>query len=421
MRKVIKRIFSSDYTLSVAVKLSTAAIGIVCSAYCTRFLGVKYKGDYNYVTQIANIAVLILNMGIYQSYSYNYKKYGPSIIQKYINICFLQFIILIFFAGVLIVTTRDMLFSMIVIVVPFNILRMQYSNIVLIEKIRLDFFMIVFNRILSTICYAVLYYFITPNIIYIIGVTVIIDIITVVSYVVSLKVVPKVWDIDLGFLKSILRFGFIPMLSGLLATINYHVDVIFLKNIGLAEELSYYSLATGLIGYVWMLPDAFKSVLFSKSGKKFDRENILFSSQFSSMFILLCFVGFAFFGKFFIRLIYGEEFIYSYGVTLLLIIGAFSMSFFKITGVVLVSQGRRIAHFVTLAVSAVVNVLLNILLIPRMGMYGAAIASVFSYTICGLILLLYFCKLYNMNVKNFVIPTKDTIDKLKVTLKSRRE
>ena len=64
-----------------------------------------------------------------------------------------------------------------------------------------------------------------------------------------------------------------------------------------------------------------------------------------------------------------------------------------------------------------VNVLLNILLIPRIGMYGAAIASVFSYTICGLILLLYFCKLYNMNVMNFVIPSKDTIDKLRATIK----
>lgn len=420
MRKLLKKILSSDYTLSVAVKLFTAAIGIVSSAYCTRFLGVQYKGDYSYITQMVNIAVLILNMGIYQSYSYNYKKYGPSITQKYINICFLQFVILICIAGVLIVATRDMLFSMVVILVPFNILRMQYSNIVLIEKIRLNFMMNAFNTVLLTICYAMLYYFATPSIVYIIGATVLIDIITVGSYAIGLRVVPKAWDIDFGFLNSILRFGFIPMLSGLLSTINYRVDILFLKHIGLPEELSYYSLAAGLIGYVWMLPDAFKSVLFSKSGKKFDRENILFSSQISSMFILLCFVGFAILGKFLLRLVYGEEFIYSYGVTLLLIIGAFSMSLYKITGVVLVSQGRRIAHFVTLVISAVVNVLLNILLIPRMGMYGAAIASVFSYTICGLILLLYFCKLYNMNVKNFVIPTKDTIDKLKAILKLRR-
>ena len=348
MRKIIRKIFSIDYTLSVAVKLFTAAIGIVSSAYCTRFLGVQYKGDYSYITQMVNIAVLILNLGIYQSYSYNYKKYGPSITQKYINICFLQFIILSCIAGVLIATTRDLLFSMIVILVPFNILRTQYSNIVLIEKIRLNFIMNVFNTVLLTICYAMLYYFVTPSIVYIIGATVLIDIITVGSYAIGLKVVPKAWDIDYDFLKSILRFGFIPMLSGLLSTINYRVDILFLKHIGIPEELSYYSLASGLIGYVWMLPDAFKTVLFSKSGKKFDRENILFSSQFSSMFILLCFVGFAFVGKFFIRIIYGEEFVYSYGVTLLLIIGAFSMSFFKIIGIVLVSQGRRIAHFVTL-------------------------------------------------------------------------
>ncbi len=420
MKKLIKRFFSSDYTLSVAVKLASAAIGIVCSAYCTRFLGVKYKGEYNYIAQIANIVVLILNMGIYQSYSYNYKKYGPSITQKYINICFCQFVILLGISGILIITTHDMQLSMIVILVPFNILKLQYGNIVLIEKIRLNFFLTVFNAVFLTVCYAVLYYCATPSIIYVVGLTVVVDIITIVFYIFGMKVVPKAWDIDFAFLKSVLVFGFIPMLSGLLSTINYHIDIIFLKQIGLPEELSYYSLATNIINYVWMIPDAFKTVLFSKSGKKFDKQNTLFSSQISSLFIFVCFVGFAVFGKFILSFLYGEEFIYSYGVTLLLIIGAFSMSFYKITGVVLVSQGRRIAHFVTLAISAVANLILNIILIPGMGMYGAAIASVCSYSICGFVLLIYFCRLFGMNAIHFIIPSAETVKALKNQLRSKK-
>ena len=419
MKKLIKKFLSSDYTLSVAVKIASAAIGIVCSAFCTRFLGVKYKGDYNYIAQIANILVLVLNMGIYQSYSYNYKKYGPSITQKYINICFCQFVILMGISVLLIVITRDMLLSMIVILVPFNILKLQYGNIVLIEKIRLNFFLTVFNTVFLTISYAILYYCATPSIVYVIGLTVAVDIITVVFYIFGLKVVPKAWDIDMAFLKSVLLFGLIPMLSGLLSTINYHIDIIFLKQIGLPEELSYYSLATNIINYVWMIPDAFKTVLFSRSGKKFDKQNTLFSSQVSSLFIFVCFAGFAVFGKLILCFLYGDEFVYSYGVTLLLIVGAFSMSFFKITGVVLVSQGRRIAHFVTLAVSAITNVILNIILIPRMGMYGAAIASVCSYTFCGLALLLYFCKLYGMNAVQFMVPSRETVKALISGLRSK--
>ena len=412
MRK-IKKIFSSDYTLSVAVQLFTAIIGIVSSAFCTRFLGVRYKGDYNYIYQIANIAVLVLNMGIYQSYSYNYKKYGPSILKKYIDICFLQFFILLIIAGVLIVTTNDILISLIAVLVPFSIIRLQIGNIVLIEKIRLSFYLTILTSIIQTICHIVLFYCVTPGIVYVIAVNIFINIISIVIFIFHVKVVPQIWNIDFAFLKSILRFGFIPMLSAFLATLNYRVDIIFLKQIGLPDELSYYSLATGLISYVWMIPDAFKSVLYSKSGKKFDRESILFSSQISSAFIIVCLGGFAVFGKFLLELLYGKEFVPSYGVTILLIAGAFSMSFYKILGVVLISQGRRIAHFVSLAISATVNVILNIILIPQIGMYGAAIASVCSYTICGLILLLYFCKLYNMNIIWFIVPSMETIKTIK--------
>ena len=408
MTRLTKKLIKSDYTLSVIVKIATAVIGLATSAFCTRYLGVKFKGEYGYISQIANIAVLILNLGIYQSFSYNYKKYGPSVKQQYVNICFCQFVILLAAAGILIITTHDMLLSMIVILVPFSILKLQYGNIVLIDRIKLNLILSVLNSALLAVCYAALYFFAAPNILFVILLTVLVDAIITGFYVFGLKVVPRIWDINPEFLKSILRFGFIPMLSGLLATVNYHIDIIFLKQMGLPEELSYYSLATNIINYVWMIPDAFKSVLMSKSGKKFDRENIIFSSQFSSAFIFFCFIMFAVFGKYLLAIIYGQEFVFSYGVTLLLIVGAFSMSFFKLLGIVLVSQGRRIAHFVTLSISAVTNVVLNILLIPGMGMYGAAIASVCSYTVCGVILLIYFCRLYNMNAVQLAIPTMET-------------
>ncbi len=210
-----------------------------------------------------------------------------------------------------------------------------------------------------------------------------------------------------------LQFGFIPMLSGFLATINYSIDIIFLKKIGLPDELSLYSLAANIVNYVWLIPDAFKSVLFSKSAKSFDVESIELSSQISISFIALCFIGFAILGKPILNILYGSDFDNSYGPTLLLIIGAFSMSIYKILGIVLVSQGKRIAHFISLAISALVNVALNALLIPKIGMYGAGIASVCSYTICGIGLMIYFCKLYPVTPKQLILPSGQIISKLK--------
>lgn len=407
-----KSLLYNEYILSVATKIITASIGFISSAFSTRYLGVQYKGDFAYITQIANIAMLILNLGIYQSYSYNYKKYGKETLKKYNDICFLQFMLLTVLAIVLSYFLQGSLLFFVVILVPFNILKIQYENIVLIENIKLRMRLHIFNSVLLAVSYICLYLFAETKLEYVVCLTVIVDVITVAFYSIKLKIVPKVWEIDFSFFKTIIGFGFIPMLSALLATINYSIDIVFLKHIGIAEELSYYALASNIINYVWMIPDAFKDVLFSKSAKKFDKDSIMFSSRFSGMFILACFIGFAVLGKILLSLVYGKDFVNSYWITLILIIGAFSMSVFKLLGIVLVSQGRRNVHFISLAISALVNIVLNILLIPHIGMYGAGIASVSSYTVCAIILMVYFCRLYEMTPVELLVPSKKDITKM---------
>lgn len=409
MTNLFKKILDNDYTLSVVTKITTAIVGIIASAFSTRYLGVQFKGDYAYVVYVANLLVLILNLGIYQSYSYNYKKIGKGILKKYTDICFGQFVFLLLASIFLLTFLDDFLSCLIILLVPFNILKMQYENIVLIEKIRLRMLLVVFNSCLLALCYCLLYFFAVPCIVYVVLLTVAVDVITVTIYSLRLKVVPKIWEIDFGFLIQVLKFGWIPMLSALLAKINYSVDIIFLKQLGTQNELSYYALAAGVITHIWFIPDAFKDVLFSKSARKFDKESLLFSSQICTLFIFLCFLCFVFMGKFLLRIVYGADFVNSYRITLLLIAGAFSMSIFKLVGIVLISQGRRIAHFVSLAVSAVVNIILNIILIPIIGMYGAGTASVCSYTICAIILLLYFCKMYSVAPQQLFIPTGGSV------------
>lgn len=412
MLNKIRKLLKNDFALSVTVKVLSAVLGVLSSAFATRYLGVRYKGDYGYITHVVSIVVLILNMGIYQSYSYNYKKYGNGILAKYLDIIFVQFAVLVCLMFAVMGTAKDPLIGLIALLVPFNIVKLQFSNIILIENIKLSLVMSLVNSILNVICCMLLYFCTDPNLPYMVGVTVLIDVVTVIVFCVEMKAYPRIRHFDTAFLVEVLRFGFIPMLSGLLATINYSIDIIFLKRMGIAEELSYYSLAANIISYVWLIPDAFKSVLFSKTAKKLDRESIEFSSQVSMLFIFFCLICFAVFGKLALRLMYGEAFVNSYLVTLLLISGAFPMAVFKLLGIVLVSQGRRISHFVALLTSAVFNVVLNVLLIPRIGMYGAGIASVVSYSVCGIILLIHFCRTYSYSPLQILIPRKKTLIKL---------
>lgn len=407
------KFLNNDYVLNVATKISLVLIGVVTSMFSTRYLGVINKGTYSYIYQIAHISVTLLNLGIYQSYSYNYKKFGKETLKKYSDIFFLQFLIYTLIAVTLAFIVKDVRIVLAVLLVPFNLIKLQYENIMIIENMRARMFIHIFDKILLTVCYALLYFFVRSDVTYFVLLTILIDAFTVIFYLLKLKYVPKFWQVDFKFLKGVIKFGFIPMLSLFLVTVNYSIDVLFLEKLGTELELGYYSFATTIINYVWLLPDAFKEVLFSKSAKKLDRKSISLTTQISLLSIVCCFVGFLLFGKLLIRIFYGEAFIPSYGVILILILGAFSMSIFKLLGIVLVSQGKRNMHFLSLVVSAIMNIGVNIWAIPKWGMYGAAWASVLSYTSCAMILLPYFCRLFNFNLSELFIPSKTSINAIK--------
>lgn len=407
------KIFNNDYVLNTAVKIINLFIGFITSMFCTRYLGVINKGTYSYISQIASTAAIIGNLGVYHSYSFNYKKYGKETLKKYSDICFLQFLFYFSVAIVIAVFSNDYRIRLAVLLIPFSVLKNQYENIVLIENIRLRMFLHVFDKILLTVSYALLFFTAESNVSYVVYLTIFVDVFTVAIYLIKLGYMPKIWHVDFTFLKSVLKFGWLPMLSLLLITLNYSVDIFFLEHMGIAEDLGYYSFAANIINYVWMLPDAFKEVLFSKSAKKLDRKNIGISVQISLISIACCLGGFFVIGKPLISLLYGSEFLPSYRIVLILIFGAFSMAVFKLLGTVLVSQGKRKMHFTTLAISVTINIIANILTIPRWGMYGAALASVLSYTACALIIIPYFCRLFDFKLNELFVPSKESIIQIK--------
>ena len=76
MKKNILSKVNNDYVLNVLSKVSTIMIGFLTSMFSARYLGVINKGVYSYISKIAGIGVIVGNLGLYQSYSFNYKKFG---------------------------------------------------------------------------------------------------------------------------------------------------------------------------------------------------------------------------------------------------------------------------------------------------------------------------------------------------------
>lgn len=416
---MIRKILNNDYSLSMINKVFVIVVGFISSVYSTRYLGLEYKGIYSYISQTANLFVLFFNFGVYQSYSYYYRIYGKKIFNKYINICFFQFIVYLLFSILLAIISHDFTTVLIIILIPFNILKLQFENIMLVENFRRKVIVNMFNYFIQMLSFIILYYTANPSVLIIIVLTIIIDLFTSFFYTVRSKYRPSIKEIDFSFLIKTVKFGFLPMLSSLLVTLNYNVDIIFLKELSSTEHLSLYSLAANLMTYIWMIPDAFKDVLFSKVARSNDNSAVSFSIKISLLVILMGMIGFIILGKPFLIIFYGEEFLDSYVIVILLFIGAISMVFFKMFGIVFIAEGKRYAHFVILFISVIINIIANVLLVPRLGMYGAAFASAASYNICGLSFLIYYSKVKKVTIKDLIFITKKDVKGLILILRKK--
>ena len=117
-------------------------------------------------------------------------------------------------------------------------------------------------------------------------------------------------------------------------------------------------------------------------------------------------------GKLFINVMYGLEFSNSYFCTIILFVGCLSMIIYKLIHPIYISKGKQSVVVKILFLSVLINIVLNLFLIPYFTIYGAAIASVFSYTTCSFIFLKIFCKEYNINFYEFFIIRKKEIKRI---------
>lgn len=399
---MFSKLFRNDYSLNVMNKIYTIGIGVLSTAFITRYLGIEYKGDYSYITQMVLVLTIVFNLGIHQSYSFFYRKNNGEVFEKYISVYLTQFILHILLALSLLPLIDNKIYIYILLLLPFSVINQQMESTMAIENIRLKIMLHMFLVTIRMLSFLVIFLTLDTSLLPPIVITILLHIFSVLVYIYYSKPDIKKIRFDKSFLLKVIKYSWVPMLTALLINLNYSADVFLLKYMGTSTELGLYSTALGIINYFWLLPDAFKEVLLSKFTKTNSNKSVLFSIKLSLFTIILLIIAFVIFGRFAISILYGEEFLGSYLVTVILSLGAISMVFYKMIGVVLLAEGKRWLYFFLLLTSVVINIIANMVFIPIFGMYGAAYSSVISYSVCGFSFLLSFLKDHNLKLKDAV-------------------
>lgn len=206
--------------------------------------------------------------------------------------------------------------------------------------------------------------------------------------------------IDRSLAKKLLIIAWPFALTGILARLNTQVDTVFISKMGCATQaicdanVGIYSVATKIILSIHFLPLAFVAALFPALSEFFATNHEKLARTFEKAMRYLMVVSMPIAGGLFILApdfvpkIFGFE--YQNSILPLQIL-ALSLIFLFLTfpiGSLLNACSKQLQNTKQIAVAALVNILLNIYLIPRLTYVGGAISS-FASTIVLFVLGIY--------------------------------
>lgn len=405
----MKKYVNSMYFLAIISKISIVIFSIFSIALINRLLGPTMKGEYAYICNYVNITVIIFSFGIGQTYSEYRRKYGNKLLNLFISLTIVQSIFCLLLYIIFKLFFNISIISQVLLVTSFSILSNNILYIVSVEDIK--------KRDRLNILYKLIY-FIIITIIFLLNIKsinlllislIINDIIILIGsfYKYNLKFDFSILKKEKINLKQIYIKAFFSMIALLMISLNYSIDIIILKSLSTSYYIGLYSVGVNLSNLLWLIPDAFKDIIFHKTARDDSIKQIVTLTKYCMYISIVLIILFIIGGKLFISLLYGSDYINSYFVTIILFVGCLSMIIYKLIHPLYISKGKQNIIITILSISVIINLILNYILIPQFNMYGAAIASVISYSICSMIFLIKFSKDYNVNIKNFIFLNKN--------------
>ncbi|MFC0272283.1 oligosaccharide flippase family protein [Metabacillus herbersteinensis] len=218
------------------------------------------------------------------------------------------------------------------------------------------------------------------------------------------------FSINATLIKQEIKYGFVAYLSALFIFLNYRADQFLIKSMLGIESLGIYSIAVNLAELAFLVPMSVTSALtgrlYNINNEIEDKKFIIYSTIKYTFYIamIVSIIGMGMTPL--IPFIYGQSFSDASNITFVLFIGIIFASIGKVSYAYFITEGRPIIHTIVTAITLLCNIILNIILIPYLGMMGAALASTLSYFIYGLLYIIIFVTKEGFTIKELLVPEK---------------
>lgn len=407
------KLLGNDYVFSVLTKLFSVIVGVFHAAFLARFLGPELKGLSASITSIVSVGSIVVTCGIHQAFPYYRKKdSSQDFLNKFCSTILIVYFLLFVLAGIIsFLIPAGIVIKFSILLIPLFGYETIINYVFLIEYPKKRNLTNLIASFIETIVLLLFWILLQPNnFLMIIGISIAIIIRAIGSTVfVRFSFVYK--ELNFGYLWDLLKFGWIPMIALLLTMLNSRLDIIMLNGFTFITpyQVGIYSTGVGLAEKALFIPDAIREILLGKlvSGK--ERDEVAKACRLGVFISTLITVFILFFGKLVISILFGDEYLTAYPITVVCTLGTVFMVFIKMISQYNIVHKKQLTNMFLLAGAVVLNVLLNLCLVPICGVLGTAIASLISHFICGMSFALFFSANTKTRILDLIIIRKDDL------------
>jgi len=227
---------------------------------------------------------------------------------------------------------------------------------------------------------------------------------------------------DGHFLKKGFTYGIASYLAQCFQMALLRSDFFFISALLGPTELGYYTVSTKMAEMLLILPESFVvpfvPLLFGMQKNESDMFMCTVTRLVLFVMLVIC-IGACFFGKIFIGLVFGYEFLPAYRPLVLLLPGIFAFGLFPFFKFELFGRGMqgKVAGFT--AIGLMTNLLLNYFMIPKWGIEAAAVSSSVGYVSVVFLLFRRYCRISGTSSSDVLIVKKNDFSIVYQSLKTK--
>lgn len=216
------------------------------------------------------------------------------------------------------------------------------------------------------------------------------------------------WRIDLGEALASIGYGGVMYLQNLLIHLHERVDVFLLAALGvMAFDIGFYAAAVSVVAPLRLIPGALGTALLPRLAGAPDSDAAEFTAAVvrpALLLMLLAAPALAVCGVVGIPLLFGRDYAPAVLPFLVLLPGVTAVTVSRVLARYFAAVGRQRALLVLDAAVLIINVGLNLVLIPRAGIVGAALASLISYGLEAAAMLALFLSASGQRLRATLVP-----------------